>query len=70
MHKKSCEAAATLETEEQLTGDSKSESIAALRLRAKEHNAKLLTALGADSNESLPTQPDQNVDTVFNLKDL
>lgn len=51
MHKKSVEAAATLETEEALSGtEQKSDSIASLRARAKEHNAKIRTALcGNDS---------------------
>lgn len=52
MHKKSVEAAATLETEEALSGtEQQSDSIAALRARAKEHNAKLLTALCGDEVE-------------------
>ena len=68
MHKKSVEAAATLETEEALSGtEQKSDSIAALRARAKEHNAKLLTALCGDEVEKsdidmskVPTSLQQN----------
>lgn len=49
MHKKSVEAAATLETEEVLSGtEQTSDSIAALRARAKEHNAKLVNVLCVD----------------------
>lgn len=54
MHKKSVEAAATLETEDPVSGptNQKSDSIAALRARAKEHNAKLVTALCGEENSS------------------
>ena len=65
MHKKSVEAAATLETEEVLSGtEQKSDSIAALRARAKEHNAKLLNVLCVDEVNS--STPSDN----FTFKDL
>lgn len=70
MHKKSVEAAATLETEEVLSGtEQNSEGIAEVRARAKERNAKLLTALNGDdmnsTGEIARVQPES-----FRFKDL
>lgn len=75
MHKKSVEAAATLETEEVMSGtEQKSDSIAALRARAKEHNAKLLTALcgeeGKNSDSEANNLTSSHEANSFNFKDL
>lgn len=65
MHKKSVEAAATLETEEVASGtEQKSGSIVALRARAKEHHSQLANVLGVE-DATLSTTEDN-----FNFKDL
>lgn len=74
MHKKSVEAAATLETEEAISGsEQQSDSIAALRARAKQHNAKLLTALCSDEGGNSDTEPNYTISSQANsysIKDL
>lgn len=69
MHKKSVEAAITLESEEVRSGaEQNSDSIVAIRARAKEHNAKLLTAMSND--ELIPSGDTKHRVDNFSFKDL
>lgn len=72
MHKKSVEAAASLETEDDKNSsegdEQRSGSIAALRARAKEHNARIRTVLcGEDNSTEQQAVSDQYDNSFKNL---